>query len=146
MQETARRRRHDQPNATMRQSPAFGSVVFSLTRAISKLPSMGSRHPRSCPRPVFRAHRDASGVRSLFSQGYDGGDCCECTCVAPEKTEKTTDDDHRWGDDDQGCGFGFACVDPSAPCVDDDDVTAEMVENCNDVNGLGEASPSNSFP
>lgn len=43
---------------------------------------------------------------------YDGGDCCECTCVSTES--------HICGDEDNG---GFACVDPSAPCVDDDDVT-----------------------
>ena len=43
--------------------------------------------------------------------GYDGGDCCQCTCVSNR---------------DILCGeaFGFACIDPLAPCVDDDDVTA----------------------
>lgn len=35
-------------------------------------------------------------------------------------------------------GSGFACIDPSAECVDDDDVTIEMVENCGDVQGIGE--------
>lgn len=24
----------------------------------------------------------------------------------------------------------FACIDPTAPCVDDDDVTADALENC----------------
>ena len=45
-----------------------------------------------------------------ISSGYDGGDCCECTCVST---------------DDFTCGQngGFACVDPSAACVDEDDVT-----------------------
>lgn len=48
--------------------------------------------------------------------GYDSGDCCPCTC---ESTEFNT------------CGqWGFACIDPAAACVDDDDITAEMVENC----------------
>lgn len=43
---------------------------------------------------------------------YDGGDCCVCTCVdTPEFT---------CGDEAIG---GFACLDPSAPCVDDDDIT-----------------------
>ncbi|CAM9177738.1 unnamed protein product, partial [Ectocarpus fasciculatus] len=53
--------------------------------------------------------------------GYDGGDCCECTCVSPS------------GDSDYYCskdGSGFACIDPDAPCVDDDDITANMVGNC----------------
>ncbi|CAM9566132.1 unnamed protein product, partial [Ectocarpus sp. 4 AP-2014] len=62
--------------------------------------------------------------------GYDGGDCCECTCVNP------------WGDDDDwrcsSGGSGFACIDPAASCVDDDDITADMVENCEYVRGRGD--------
>ena len=42
--------------------------------------------------------------------GYDGGDCCECTCVSTESYE---------------CGAGhhdgYSCIDPSAECVDVDD-------------------------
>ncbi|CAM9449894.1 unnamed protein product, partial [Ectocarpus sp. 12 AP-2014] len=60
--------------------------------------------------------------------GYDGGDCCECTCVNPQ------------ADNDFYCsktGSGFACIDPDAPCVDDDDITVDMVENCN-VRALGD--------
>eukprot|EP00903_Cladosiphon_okamuranus_P014053 g13063.t1 len=55
---------------------------------------------------------------------YDGGDCCECTCAS---------DDDYWG-----CSTGFACIDPHAECVDDDDITAEMVENCGYVEGIGD--------
>ncbi|CAN0530784.1 unnamed protein product, partial [Ectocarpus sp. 12 AP-2014] len=29
------------------------------------------------------------------------------------------------------------CIDPSAPCVNDDDVTVDMVENCGYVSGIG---------
>ena len=61
----------------------------------------------------------------LFLQDYDGGDCCECTC-------------NGGGDGDEyACSrdAGFACIDPEAPCVDDDDVTVDMVENCHDVSG-----------
>lgn len=47
------------------------------------------------------------------ASGYDGGDCCECTCVSTEE--------FTCGDEDNG---GFACIDPSAPCVDDDDDNA----------------------
>ena len=37
-----------------------------------------------------------------------------------------------------GCEEGyFQCIDPSAACVDDDDVTAEMVENCGWVWNIG---------
>ncbi|CAM9522446.1 unnamed protein product, partial [Ectocarpus sp. 12 AP-2014] len=56
--------------------------------------------------------------------GYDGGDCCECTCV------------NAW-DDDYSCTANSACIDPSAPCVDDDDVTVDMVENCGYVGSVG---------
>lgn len=45
--------------------------------------------------------------------GYDGGDCCSCTCVDTVH--------YRCGSEHHG---GFACLDPGAPCVDDDDVTA----------------------
>ena len=45
--------------------------------------------------------------------GYDGGDCCECTCVST--------DEYTCGDDNHG---GFACVDPGASCVQDDDYEA----------------------
>ncbi len=49
--------------------------------------------------------------------GYDGGDCCSCTC-AP---------DAYWV-----CGgYGYACIDPEAACVDDDDVTDDAIaSNC----------------
>ena len=55
---------------------------------------------------------------------YDGGDCCSCTCV-----------DTR--DFDCGGGRGFRCIDPAAPCVDDDDVTIEQAENCRIVSAIG---------
>ena len=66
-----------------------------------------------------------SCVSLLFSssrEGYDGGDCCRCTCQAP-----------AGGDDDYACGEDardYACIDPDAACVDDDDITVDMVENC----------------
>eukprot|EP00903_Cladosiphon_okamuranus_P014629 g13565.t1 len=60
---------------------------------------------------------------------YDGGDCCECTCVP----------DGGDGDDDFACthNSGFACIDPAAECVDDDDITVDMVENCHDAKSIG---------
>ena len=40
----------------------------------------------------------------VSSPGYDGGDCCECTCVSTGPLS---------------CGLnGFDCVDPSASCSD----------------------------
>ena len=41
--------------------------------------------------------------------GYDGGDCCSCTCVSANFECGT------------GSNGGFACRDPSAQCVEDDD-------------------------
>ncbi|CAN0447665.1 unnamed protein product [Ectocarpus sp. 12 AP-2014] len=47
---------------------------------------------------------------------YDGGDCCSCTC-------------QNNFDDDWACTT-FACIDPEAACVNDDDITVDMFENC----------------
>ena len=44
--------------------------------------------------------------------GYDGGDCCECTCVST--------DDFTCGDSSDG---GYTCVDPGALCFVDGDAT-----------------------
>lgn len=45
---------------------------------------------------------------TVCSSGYDGGDCCRCTCISF---------------DGSPCGTGneFECRDPTAPCIDDDD-------------------------
>lgn len=58
---------------------------------------------------MYSATFSTDFVLSPLSE-FDGGDCCECTCVS---TEEFT------------CGEngGYACVDPSAACVDDDDAT-----------------------
>lgn len=32
----------------------------------------------------------------------------------------------------------FTCVDPAAPCVDDDDVIADMLENCRYTERIGD--------
>lgn len=53
-----------------------------------------------------------SSIRAKTASGYDGGDCCECTCV--NTANYTCGSDHHGG---------YACLDPSAPCVDDDDIT-----------------------
>ena len=62
---------------------------------------------------------------------YDGGDCCECTCEVG-----------FFADDDSAGGCSqFACIDPAAPCVDEDLITVDMVEKCDDVSGAGVAMP-----
>lgn len=61
---------------------------------------------------------------------YDGGDCCECTCVA-------TETGGEGGGNDYGCN-SFACIDPAAPCVNNDDITIDIVANC-DICRIGDA-------
>ena len=46
----------------------------------------------------------------LMVSGYDGGDCCQCTCKSTDR--------FSCGDGSNG---GYACLDPNATCVDDDD-------------------------
>lgn len=81
----------------------------------------------------------------LFLSGYDSGDCCECTCVSTA--------DHTCGADG-----GYLCLDPSAPCVDDDDVTITIIStegayclevfvadgDCDDVNNNADCGASRS--
>ena len=64
-----------------------------------------------------------SAFYRFVSPGYDGGDCCSCTC--DESTSPFN-----------SCNSGFACIDPRAPCVDDDDITIDFLENCSDVSRL----------
>ncbi|CBJ33966.1 expressed unknown protein [Ectocarpus siliculosus] len=61
--------------------------------------------------------------------GYDGGDCCECTC------QTQSDDDYYSGRCDKEY---MACIDPDASCVDDDDVTIELVANCSHAGAIGD--------
>ncbi|CAM9439439.1 unnamed protein product, partial [Ectocarpus sp. 12 AP-2014] len=76
--------------------------------------------------------------------GYDGGDCCECTCVAlPQASPEDDGWDDVWDDDwgDIGyadCGGKFACIDPNAACVNDDDITVDIDESCDTVS-MGDA-------
>lgn len=55
-----------------------------------------------------------------------GMKCCSCTC----------DPSSRAGDVD-ACQYGFACIDQSAPCFNDDDITTGMLENCQWIVGVG---------
>lgn len=40
------------------------------------------------------------------------------------------------GFDEYACQ-SFACIDPAAPCVDDDSITVDMFESCNYPKGIG---------
>lgn len=50
--------------------------------------------------------------------------CCECSCVP------SSDDDYY------DCTSGFDCVDPNPVCVDGDDVTTDISDDC-DGSGVG---------
>ncbi|CAN0344666.1 unnamed protein product [Pylaiella littoralis] len=72
--------------------------------------------------------------------GYDGGDCCKCTCVDIPGTGTSPD---------TICGqySGFACIDPEAYCVDDDDViVADINVVFPDLVGDGFCDESNNKP
>ena len=59
-----------------------------------------NRIPQMCRvSTIFRAY-----VAALLFSGYDGGDCCECTCVSTSE--------YSCGDHD-----GYDCIDPSSPCI-----------------------------
>ena len=102
--------------------PYHGSHLFRETFVCrSKPPSRAER----------KIHLPVSACVPLAPQNipecnYDGGDCCSCTCEDTPNQECG-----RWG--------GFACIDPSAACVNDDDITVDMLDVCDYVGGIGES-------
>ncbi|CAN0191986.1 unnamed protein product [Scytosiphon promiscuus] len=69
-----------------------------------------SSWPASCS-PGFFNDNDCDFSNNNEACGYDGGDCCACTCTDNPGTGYQ-------------CGeYGYACIDPDAPCVNDDDAT-----------------------
>lgn len=60
----------------------------------------------------------------LYPSAYDGGDCCECTCEGLSYYDWSSDSTYS------GCANSFACIDPAAPCVDDDSITIDLPESC----------------
>eukprot|EP00752_Nemacystus_decipiens_P018362 g16473.t1 len=61
-----------------------------------------------------------------------GDGYCEENNNIPECAYDGGDDD-----DDYLCKNGFACIDPEAPCSEDDDITVGMLEDCEWVSGVG---------
>ncbi|CAM9810371.1 unnamed protein product, partial [Ectocarpus sp. 12 AP-2014] len=59
-----------------------------------------------------------SSVTNTEECGYDGGDCCECTCQAVE-------------DDDYKCGPTYQCLDPTASCYGDEG--SNPYPSCEDI-------------
>lgn len=101
----------------------FSSAKQAL---IDRFSSFGSDVPS--PHCSSRTALARCHVQTYFVYAdYDGGDCCQCTCNAPD-----SDDDWRCSDD-----ATYACIDPAAPCVEDDDITAEMVEHCGYPGSIG---------
>lgn len=94
------------------------------------------------PSPISGLYSDCDGSVSLIGDGgcdsftnnadcgYDGGDCCTCTCV----------------DGDFTCGTkGYDCRDPSSDCSTSS-LTSSGYQNCNGVVGLigdGDCDSSN---
>ncbi|CAM9351668.1 unnamed protein product, partial [Laminaria digitata] len=82
-------------------------TTLPTTETFSDSPGTTTDTPCSS---AFTSDGDCDEVNNNEECGYDGGDCCECTCVSTV---------------DFTCGLdifgGFACIDPNAPCVDDDD-------------------------
>lgn len=77
----------------------------STTAAIGDSSSTSSSPSSSgCEDFSRKADGECNAGNNNADCDYDGGDCCECTCV--DTVEYTCED--------------FHCVDPSAPCVDDD--------------------------
>ena len=116
---------------------SFASPLSSSYRRVPQQATLRrrDREPNTVPshprRPVIYRPCAVSSCRPhylLVLEGYDGGDCCACTCQVDE--------------DGEGCDEDFACIDPAAACVNDDDITIDVVEACGDIGRLGEASPA----
>ncbi len=95
----------------------ISSAHYSPTPISWQVETFTNLRPRMCAHLV---------PQNIPECNYDGGDCCSCTC------EDTSN---------QECGRsgGFACIDPEAACVDDDDITVDVVDKCGDVSEIGEA-------
>lgn len=76
---------------------------------------------------------DNNVFRVLPISGYDSGDCCSCTCVSSAE--------FTCGDSAHG---GYSCIDPSAQCVDDDDVTVNP--DSEDTMYYGSVTPNECIP
>lgn len=44
---------------------------------------------------------------------------------------------HKGDDDDYKC-MQFSCIDPNAPCANDDGITVDMFDNCGYISGIGD--------
>ncbi|CBN76441.1 conserved unknown protein [Ectocarpus siliculosus] len=57
--------------------------------------------------------------------GYDGGDCCPCTCLGRWDREK---------DSDYACGSsGYHCLDPTAPCLAEHETALRELQSGSDA-------------
>ncbi|CAM9269151.1 unnamed protein product [Pylaiella littoralis] len=90
---------------------------------------------QNCEFPDYIANGYCDYANNIADCGYDGGDCCSCTCDA---------ENNVYDNDDFVC-TEFACLDPDAPCADDDDITPELAEACGYLFGFrnGYCEPQN---
>ncbi|CAM9880953.1 unnamed protein product [Ectocarpus sp. 12 AP-2014] len=61
--------------------------------------------------------------------GYDGGDCCECDCMAHNDTAIVA----LCGEETR-----YACIDPDSTCVDDDDIDGSTTVLACDLDAIGD--------
>ena len=83
------------------------------------------------PRRAIVLRRSKKSVFFFTSSGYDGGDCCSCTCV--DTTAFICDDNY------------FRCIDPRASCVGEDDYDYEAANGPCDTEYIndGDCDPTN---
>lgn len=98
-------RSRGQPCVTFEVPTTLRSPSTPVSKQMRGRVNQDNHEMSTFPRPSFRP------------SGYDGGDCCECTSE---------------GYRDQNCDefTRFASINPEAACVDDDDVTVDMLESC----------------
>ncbi|CAM9941869.1 unnamed protein product [Scytosiphon promiscuus] len=101
--------------------------------------SSSSSTPTSCT-ALFGAVRNGICDGNLNTEecGYDGGDCCSCTCVDDLGGSGSSGSLRGIISAHRGCGdAGFACIDPSAECMNDVDIESSTILNCV-ANNLGD--------
>lgn len=88
---------------------SLGSLLVFLSGCGVAGSTSSGMSPNGCI-PSFVSDGDCDGLNNNEECGYDGGDCCECTCISRM---------------DVTCGenAGYDCVDPSSSCEE-----VELVE------------------
>ena len=117
-----------------RRYVGFGWSLSSCTCRCSRIPARSNitNDVRALAWQRMNRTRDGFGLLTCFSSSVLRCSCCKCTCVPPATSE---------GDDDYACTEDynfFACVDPDAGCVNDDDITDGILINCGSPGSIGD--------